>query len=202
MPLPSFHFRLPASYLLFTFFYFAIGKSRVVVAVKVLSLALLYIILVWNRGRYDNDSFLLFYLVILLAHAAFPYLALQFMEKELAFLRNLPLSFFRRVLMFVLPYFILLLPELAYIIYHATALPVAHRFAYYLNLIASLFLLTAVQYSEAFTRDEYVKAVFGLFFSSIFALHVQAFWLWIGIQVIIGIVLFRAGYFAYEADRT
>ena len=107
-------------------------------------------------------------------------------------------SFFKRAAVYIIPYFVLLLPEFAYILYHAGALPVEHRIAYILNAVSSLFLLTAFLYGEAASRDEYLRASFGLFFFSIFALHIQAFWIWIGIQVITGIILFIDGYYKYE----
>ena len=123
------------------------------------------------------------------------------MENGFAVSRNLPVTLIKRSLVYLIPYLLFLLPELAYILYNAQAFSVEHRLAYYLNLVAALFLLTAVQYSDAFNRNEYLKASFGLFFVSIFALHIQAFWIWIGIQTVIGIILFKTGYHSYEAAQ-
>jgi len=120
------------------------------------------------------------------------------MEMRFSISRNMPVSLFKRTLVFLLSYILFLLPELGYIVYGAQSFPLEHRFAYYLNLLASLFLLTAVQYTDSFNRNEYLKASFGLFFISIFFLHIQAFWLWIGIQVFVGTILFRTGYYKYE----
>jgi len=196
---PSFNLNFKKKFFLYILYHFSIEKKVLLLAIKALSLSLLYIVLVWNKGRYDNDSFMMFYLVILMTHTVFPYLGVEFLEKKLAVYRNLPISLFKRAMVYIIPYFILQLPELAFILYHADALPVEHRAAYFINTIASLFLLTAFLYSEAVQREEYLKASFGLLFFSIFALHIQAFWIWIGIQVIIGSILFITDYFKYEA---
>jgi len=186
-------------FLLYVLYYLSIEKKVVLLVIKALSLSLLYIVLVWNKGKYDNDSFMLFYLVILMAHAAVPYLAVSFLETNLTICRNVPLSLFKRAAVYIIPYFILLLPELAYILFQADGLPVEHRITYFLNIVTTLFLLTAILYSETAGRDDYIKASFGLFFLSIFALHIQAFWIWIGIQVTISSILFTNGYYKYES---
>jgi hypothetical protein len=165
---------------------------------KTFALALLYLVLVLNKGKYTHDSFLLFYLLILLTHAILPYLAVDFIEKKFSAHRNLPVALWKQIAVFVLAFVLLLLPEAAYIVYQADAFLLEHRFMYYINWVSSLFLLTAVQYANASTKKEYVKACFGLLFFSIFALHAQAFWLWIVIQIIAAILLFISGYFSYE----
>lgn len=63
---------------------------------------------------------------------------------------------------------------------------------------ANLALLTAILYSEAQHRDEYLKACFGLVFVSIFFLHVQAFWFWIVVQSAMAVLLFVNGYYRFE----
>lgn len=197
-PLPSFSLSFRKSFLFYTVYYFLLQKRTLFLVLKSFSLILLCVVLVWNNGKYSSDSFLLFYLVILMAHAILPYLSVQFMENNFAISRNLSLPLYKRVATYLLPFILFLLPELAYILYHAQNFSIEHRFAYYVNLVVSLFLLTAIQYSDAFNRNEYLKASFGLFFVSIFALHIQAFWVWIGIQAVIGVILLGTGYYRYE----
>lgn len=200
-----YRFRLPSitggtrkKFPLFILFHFLNSRKKWLLALKSFSLLLLYTILVWNKGRYDNDSFLLFYLVILAAHAVVPFAAVQFMENDLLFSRNLPIPLFSRMLAFLFPYILVLLPETAYILLQADGLPVNHRVAYVVNFAASLFLLTAIQYSEAVSRDEYLKATFAVVLISIFVLHAQAFWFWIGAQLLMAIILFASGYKNFE----
>jgi hypothetical protein len=184
--------------LLYVFFLFTHERKLFFLLLKTFSILLLYLVLVWNKGRYDNDAFLLFYLVLFLAHAAIPYIAVQFWEKAFAVYRNLPISLGRRGLNFLLSYFLLVLPEMIYILYHAGAFSMETRLAYCTNLLAGLALLTAMQYSGAESREEYLKATFVLVLLSIFVLHVQAFWFWIVAQFSIAAVLFASGYYRFE----
>jgi hypothetical protein len=85
-----------------------------------------------------------------------------------------------------------------YILYHAGAFSMETRLAYCTNLLAGLALLTAMQYSGAESREEYLKATFVLVLLSIFVLHVQAFWFWIVAQFSIAAVLFASGYYRFE----
>lgn len=198
MAWPAWQLPLPKPFCLLVFFYFTRERKSLLLLLKLLSLALLSIVFIWNQGRYNNDAFLLFYLVLLLAHAALPYFAVQFLEKDFALARNLPLTLAQRAVAFLLAYSLLLLPEGLFILVKADAFSVAQRLAYGVNLLAGLWLLTAFLYSEAQRRDEYLKAGFALVFLSLFFLHVQAYWFWILVQAGIGILLFINGYHRFE----
>ena len=196
--LPSFSLPLKKTYLLYLLFYFTIERKNVLLLIKTLSLLLLYVALVWNGGPFKNNDFILFYLLLLAAHALLPYLSVHFMESRLAISRNLPLPLSKRAAAFSLTYCFFLLPETLYVFLVPNAMPASLKLAYVINLIACLILLTALQYSEAQDRDEYVKASGGLLFVSVFVFHVQAFWLWIAVQMIIAAVLFSSGYYKFE----
>ncbi len=191
---------LPKPFATYLLFHFISQRKMVMVALKVLSVILLYVVLILNGGKADNDSFLLFYLVILLGHFIAPFFAVQFMENDLTIFRNLPLRKMDYAMAYLLCYCLLLLPELTYLVLYAQSLlSLPQILAYYGVAIASLFLLTAIQYSEAMDRDEYMKVGFALFFVSIFALHIQAFVAWISVQFVIGVILFWTGFYKYEA---
>lgn len=198
MEWPVMRLPLQKRFCFYVFFYFMHQRKNLLLLVKLFSLSLLYIVLVWNRGAYDNDGFLQFYLVLLLAHAALPYFAVQFLEKDFAVSRNLPLSLGKRFLAFLLPFFLFLLPECLYILLQADAFSISQRLAYCFNLLANLWLLTAFLYSEAQRKEEYLKATFAVVFLSIFLLHVQAFWPWIVVQFVIATILFVSGYNKFE----
>ncbi|HVF82378.1 MAG TPA: hypothetical protein VM884_10605 [Flavisolibacter sp.] len=191
--------RLPKPFLSYLLYHFFTERKILLAGLKIFSVLLLYIVLVRNAGKADNDSFLLFYLVILLAHFILPFLSVHFFENELSIIRNLPLQRTQYVMAYLLTYIIVLLPELLYLLlYGQSLLPVPHILAYYGVALASLFLLTAVQYSDALNRDEYIKVVFALFFVSIFALHIKAFLIWMCIQLVIGLLLFYNGFYKCE----
>ena len=198
LKLPTITIRLPVTLTTLLINYLLHSKRLLFLVLKTISFLLLYIILIWNRGSYDNDSFLYFYLIILMAHAVLPYLFVQFSEAQFQQGRNLPIAFLKRAGMFMLPYFFLLLPEMVVTIIQATALPVQDRIGYAFNFTAGLFLLTAVQFTDGFNGDEYVKISFAFFFVTVFTLHQQAFWIWIAIQMLIATILFRTGFHRYQ----
>lgn len=193
-------FSLPNSFVFYNVVYFTTQKRLLFLVLKSFSLLLLYLSLVWNRDRYTHDSFLLLYLLMLMAHALVPYLSVQFLERQASFIRNLPLSLAKPAAFYIASYLLLLLPEACYIFYQATAFSIEHRLAYAANAVSSLCLLTAIQYADAVDRNEYLKAAFGLFFFSVFALHAQAFWAWIAIQLTVAGILFIHGYYRFETD--
>lgn len=200
---PSYKFDIgihfPKPFFTYLLNHFVSKQKLVVGGLKIFSVILLYIVLVLNSGKNDNDSFLLFYLLILLAHFIVPFLAVQFFEKELSFSRNLPLRKTQYAFAYLLMYIVLLLPEIVYLfLYGQSLLALSDILAYYGVAIASLFFLTGVQYSEAMDRDEFMKVGFLLFFVSIFMLHSKAFLPWMGIQFAIGFLLFWTGFYKYE----
>lgn len=198
---PSFSLPVRKTYLLYVFFYFFVEKKNVLLLIKIFSVLLLYIALVLNGGPFNNDDFILFYLLVLTAHAIVPYLSVRFTEKRLAVARNLPLLLSERGVALLLPYCLFVLPEALYLFLVPNAMPFFSKVAYVVNLPASMALLSAVQYSEAQTRDEYLKVIGGLLFVTLFVLHVQAFWVWIAAQFIIAAILFVSGYYKFEASE-
>lgn len=199
--LPAIKLPIQNNFSVYLLHHFTTKRKKLLLGLKFLSLSLLYLVLVWNKSRYDNDAFLLFYLVLFLAHALLPYLAVQFFETEFAMGRNLPVSLFQRTMALLIPYFLLVLPEAVYILYHGSLFSFSHKLAYIINLPVSLFLLTAIQYSGAQNREEYVKATFALIFVSLFFFHVQAFWLWLAVQLVIATVLFMSSYYSFEKSE-
>lgn len=196
--LPSFRLPIQKRFPLFLLFHFTAQRQTLFLALKAFSLLLLYLVLVWNRGRYDNDAFILVYVVVIFAHALLPWLAVGFFEESLSVARNLPLSFFQRAAAFALPYVLLTLPEGVYLFLQADAFTLLHRLAYYLCLPVGLCLLTAVQYSGAQSRNDYLSAACALLFVSIFVFHAQAFGFWLAAQLCVAALLFAGGFYSYE----
>ena len=197
--LPALHWKRPKPFPLYILYHFSTDRRALLLSLKALSGALLYIVLAWNHDALDNDSFIFFFLLILLAHTALAFGAVRFLEGPLALWRNLPLTLLYRAGVYVFTYAVLLLPELVYGLWLSGNLaPLLVIFAYYAIAVASLFFLTAVQYTERMEAGDYVKVVFALAFVSIFALHAAAFVVWMAILVVMGVLLFWSGFYRYE----
>jgi hypothetical protein len=189
----------PKPFVLFPAYYFLFEKKALCLSLKSLSLLLLYVALVLNRSDYSDDHFIFFYQLILLLHAVFPYLAVKFLETKLSFYRNLPVPLQRYGLVYFTTYGILFLPEFLYLLFHAKELmPLLTVFGYAGIAVATMCLLTAVQYAQYMNRKEYVKVIFAIFFVSTLALHAQAFLFWMVVQLTIAIILFWNGFHKHE----
>jgi hypothetical protein len=181
--------------------YFLSEKRMPLLLLKILGFAVLYMGLVLNPDHFTNDSFVLFFELLVVSNALLPFYAAGFMENRLSLVRNLPLSPFLIWMLYALTYALLFLPELFYLLIAGwPVLPFSLLLGYYAVLIATLLFLTAMRYSESRETKEFLKVIFALVFVSVFALHIEALWVWTTILLITGTLLFLNGYTAYEPD--
>ena len=177
-------------------------KKRLLWSIKAFSFFLIFIMLVLNKDNFNHDSFLLFYQMVILVHAAIPFLAIQFLEKHLSFYRNLPVRLFHRAFVFMVTYCILMIPEMLYMLWNSGhVISFNAVMLYFATAIATLFLLTAILYSGSLKAGDYVKVVFMLIFISIFAFHAQSYILWLSLEVVMATILFFNGYYQYEVNE-
>jgi hypothetical protein len=194
-PLPSKPKRL-----LFLLLHFSLKqKTKQLLAVKLLSIIIIYIALVWNGDRYDHDSLVLFLLIIILTHATLAFQFVQFMERSLLFIRNLSIPTIRIFLIYYTAFSLLFFPELVYLFLVGHSLIAAqHLLAIFFSLVHTLLLFTTVQYSGGIDRSEFVKIIFGVSFVSIFFFNSEQYALWAIITSVIATLLFFTSYGQYE----
>jgi len=174
-------------------------KKKQILVLKLLSIIIFYIALVWNGDRYDHDSLVLFLLVIILSHAVLAFQFVQFMEKTLLLLRNLPLRSIYIFLAYHFTFAFLFLPELVYLLPVGYSLVgVQQIFAIYFTLVNTLLLFTTVQYSGSIDRNEFMKILFGVGFVSIFFFNSEQYTWWAILSCIISAFLFFTSYSQYE----
>lgn len=191
--------RIGKPLILILLYHFTLEKKAFFLSLKALSLVLLFVALVWNKEVFDNDSFIFFFQLIILTHSAVSFKAVNFLEEKLSFHRNLPLGVLQYAMMYLVSYILILTPELFYLLFNGSGLMNTQNILYYIAIaIATLCLLTAIQYSESMNRNEYIKVVFALFFVSTIVLHAEAFLFWIIAQVFIACILFWNGFYKYE----
>jgi hypothetical protein len=180
--------------------YFSIlKKKKLLAALKLLSLMIFYIALVWNGDRYDHDSLVLFLLIILLTHAVIAFQYVQFIERALVFIRNLPVSTFRIFALYYLASILLFVPELIYLIITGHVLiSVLQIIAIYFSLVHTFLFFTTVQYSGAIDKNEYVKIIAGAGFVSIFFFNSGQYLWWSVLTLLIAGLIFFTSYGDYE----
>lgn len=174
-------------------------KKKQLLILKLLSVIVLYIVLVWNGDSYDHDSLVLFLLLIIITHATLAFQYVKFVELSLQFIRNLPVQPIRIFLIYYIAFALLFLPELLYLlIVGFTFLDVPQILAIYFTLIHTLLLFTTVQYSGTIDNNEFVKVIFGVSFVSIFFFNNEQYTLWATLTLFIALLLFFSGYHLYE----
>lgn len=183
----------------FLLIHFLTTKKLQLLILKLLSLILLYIVLVWNSDRYDHDSLVLFLVIILLSHALLAFQYVQFIEKTLLFIRNLPLPKINIFLTYYIAFAFILLPELAYIaLVRHPLVPWQQILAIYFTLVNTLLFFSTVQYSGGIDRTEFVKIIFGASFISIFFYNSEQYAWWAILTLVFSLLIFLSSYGQYE----
>lgn len=174
-------------------------KKTAFAVVKIFSLLLLSVSFVRNADDFDADLFEIFFQVILTTHAALIFYLVQFAELQLSFRRNLPIPLIKTAGFYLLTYFILMLPELAFMLANNHQhLQVSHIFFQYGSAIAMLFLYTGILYGCGLHMDSYMLFIFISFIMNFFLQKTgQHFLAMLFILAIAGIV-FKSHYFSFE----
>ena len=198
---PLFNHRLPrAFYSLLLWHHFYKGKLKTV-AVKFFSFVLLFIPLVWNSDHIELSDFVLFFQMSIAAHAVIVYDGVQFLERDFRVLRNMPLPIYKLLLLFVITYIILLLPEIFFIGYYGSrahlGVSIASLLLYY---IGQLLLFTALAYEKHQKIESYLLYIGLITACSLLLTPLKSFG-WIGgVLVLIAFSLFAGNYYKYEPE--
>lgn len=184
----------------FILLYYIHHERKVIyLLLKGFSFLLLYLLLIWNENGFGRDFFVMIFQLMLLAHTPAAYDCFRFTENKLLFFRNLPLRTITIAGHYLFTYLILLLPELLFLlikqpgIFSKTDLSI-----FYLIAAMTLFLLTAILYSENLGKEELFKIVFMLFFIATFALNGGYCYVWLCIITSIAAVLFFRNYHTFS----
>jgi hypothetical protein len=197
---PLFTNKKPRKLQLLLLHYMIKQKLKQLLLLKLLSFSCFYIALVWNHDKFNHDSLVLFLVVILTTHSILPFQFVQFFEKKMLFIRNLPLNSSVIFIAYYIAIAFLFLPELVYLIITGnTLLPLTQLLAVYFCLVHTLLIYTAVQYSGKIDQNEYVKIIFGISFISIFFFNKESYWSWGILLLTMATLLFFTNYKGYEA---
>ena len=107
-------FRTPP--VLYTIFYLLHERKLVWLGLKLFSGLVLYLVFVANRESFSLPYFRLLFLLCTVAHSMLVYYSFEFVERQLAFTRNLPLSRSRHLATYLVTCLLLLLPEFCWLL--------------------------------------------------------------------------------------
>jgi hypothetical protein len=198
---PLFTYRFPKGFFSFLLWYnFYRGKLKTV-AVKFFSFLLLFIPLVWNSDHIELSDFVLFFQMSIAAHAVIVYDSVQFLEKDFRVLRNMPLPIYKMLLLFVVTYIVLLLPETFFLYYYGNkvhlGVSISSLLLYYMG---QLLLFTALAYEKHQKIESYLLYIGLITAFSLMLTPFKSFG-WIGgALVVVAFSLFSNNYYLYEPE--
>ena len=182
--------------------YFVHVRRLSVLAIKACSYIILNI-LVLNNLPLTSSDFILPFVLIILTHMVLCYWLVRYAEESLFFLRNLPLSIFRIIFLYLFTYAVLFLPELLFLLsYISENTSWLDALTFYSILVMTMLLFTSVQYNDQMDMNEYVKVVFLVSFVMIFFLLSKTYLVLLAAELGISILLFVASYYKYESTKS
>ena len=123
----------------------------------------------------------------------------NFLEEKCSFIRNMPLSIVKRMMLFFVPVCVLYLPEIFYLCINGTALLTMQEIAViYLFLISLLMLFASVIFISNFQLKVFLRWIFAIAFLCIFLNKLINLNLLIAIQFLLSYAIFKVKYFKYE----
>jgi len=198
---PLFTYQFPKRFFSFLLWYnFYKGKLKTV-AVKFFSLLLIFIPLVWNSEHFELSDFVIFFQMSIAAHAVIVYDSVQFLESDFRAIRNVPLPLYKMLLLFVITYIVLLLPEIVFLSYYGNKVQlnvsIPSLLLYY---IGQLLLFTGLAYEKHQKIESYLLYIGLITVFSLMLTPLKSFGLIGGALVIIAFTLFSGNYYQYEPE--
>jgi hypothetical protein len=186
------------SYLLHYTFH---SRKVIFLILKLVSIFLLNLILGSNSAHFDMRDFILVFMTVVMFHSLMVYFYVSFMEKDMAFTRNLPVSKTLRFLQFALSYCFILMPEFGFIIINGSkSISLFNMIMLFGIAVAQLMLFTAMLYLKSMKMKPYLQSIFFIFLVSSILMLSGSFTLIFVINTLLATVFFYRNFFSYEAE--
>lgn len=189
-------------YYFYTLFYILNKKKVSIFILKLFSFALFYLVFTRLSGNIEKDSFINILILIGYFHSIVLFQTQKFLEEKCSFIRNLPLSIFRRTVMFFTLICIIYLPEIIYLFINRLPwLSVSDIIILYLFMVSQLMLYTSVSYISNFKLKIFLRWVFIIAFAFVFLNKLINAEVLIGLQLLVSYSIFKFRYFNYEHEN-
>ena len=190
---------IPKSYP-FLLIHFTFHECKLtLLAIKIFSIGLLLIIASLGEGTFYIENFMVFFMIIILAHATMVYRYVQEIETKMAFLRNLPIPIIERTSAYMLVYLLIMNPETIFLLINFSK-DVSWRtlVMFYFTGVSQLLLFTAVRYLPRINMSRYLQIIFAIFIISETFLRLPSLYIFFFTQLTISILIFSRFYYKYE----
>jgi len=166
---------------------------------KTVSFTALYFFAKTDSQVFEGRMLWLLFITVLIGHGVIIFRNFQFMENDLYFYRNMPVSKWYTLSSLLALYSILLIPEfwaLKGIIF------IQHNLSEYCWLLLTgpsvLLLIHSLLYSEDNKMEEFLALLFGIWVVFIFFSLSDNRWLMPAVGCVFGLVIFMVSYYRYE----
>ena len=168
---------------------------------KLTGLLLLNSVLAGNKDQFVLRDFMLIFMIDIIIHSLLVYYYVEFMERMISCMRNLPIPRIFRFLLFLLAYSLILLPDLCFIIVNGFELmPLRTILTFYGIAVAELLLFTSFLYRRRINMKDYLQIIFSIYLV-ISLLSLSGYYMGILSAIItLAFFLFRGAYYEYELD--
>jgi hypothetical protein len=173
-------------------------KKATFIGIKVFSVLLLQAMALSNRNSLSKEAVCVLIMFLISAHTMLPVYYTNFLERDLTFLRNLPLPRMRVWFVFIVTYAIIFLPELAFLLVNEQhVMPISLILSLYALGICQMLFYTSLLYLNIST-EKYTGAVFGIFFIGLLLLASFNLWFLAISELFVATVMFLLLYRRYE----
>ena len=193
---------IPKSYPFLLIHYTFYERKLTLLAIKIFSIGLLLIVASLGEGTFYLENFMLFFMIIILAHAIMVYKCVQEIEIKMTFFRNLPMPIIERISVYLLVYLIIMSPETIFLLVNFSKdISWWTLIMFYFTGISQLLLFTAVLYLPRINMNRYLQIIFGIFIISEIFLRLPSLYIFFITQTFISILIFSTFYYKYERSN-
>ncbi|MBL0359144.1 MAG: hypothetical protein IPP72_20780 [Chitinophagaceae bacterium] len=170
--------------------------------VKLFSLLMLSMLFVRNSDSFDTDLFSIFYPLTITAHAALVLHCVDFNETLLQCNRNLPLHWLKVACMYLLTWFIILLPEAAFMLINNHGnMPVDIIILQSMAAVACLLLFTGMAYACGLDMERYLLFVFMVYIILLILQKSAGHLVTLAAFSALALAVFQSHYYSFEREK-
>lgn len=195
-------FTVKKGYPFFTLAYILNERKTAFAVVKIFSLLMLGMLLVRNGDSFDADLFAIFYPLIITAHASLVMYCTHFNETLLSFNRNLPVHWLQVAAMYCFTWFIILLPETAFMFINNNGnIPVIQIFMQALTAVFLLFAYTGIALGCGLNMERYLLFIFMSYIMILILQRAIGHTLAAVASASLALLVFKSYYYSFEREK-
>jgi hypothetical protein len=167
--------------------------------IKILSLLLLQAMIAINENVINKESVCVLMMFLISAHSLLPAYYVGFIEEQMSFMRNMPVPVTKQLLLYVVTYAVIFLPELLFLLLNGHhAMPLELTLVLYAVAVSQMTLYTSLQYIHNLQTERYTMIVFVIFFATLLFLASFNLWILFFVEAALAVIIFLSLHNKFE----